>query len=194
MENPFTLLKQLSDLIHPLTNEEWKAFSSPWKPFSAKKQEILTHNGETEKYLYFVLDGVQRIYYEDAEGREATLIFTYAPSFGGVLDSMLLGIKSKYYYKTISKSSFLRIPFSDVRELMSRHEGIRLLILKGASHAMAGLLERMVELQCYSSEEKFKKLLSRSPHILQHVPQKYLANYLGIDPTNFSKFVNRIVI
>lgn len=60
--------------------------------------------------------------------------------------------------------------------------------------ALAGELERLAELQCFSSEEKFKKLLTRSPHILNIVPLKYLANYLGIDPTNFSKLINRVII
>jgi hypothetical protein len=55
-------------------------------------------------------------------------------------------------------------------------------------------LQRLAELQCFSSEEKFRSLLQRSPHILQLVPHKYLANYLGIDATNFSKFINRIRI
>jgi hypothetical protein len=31
--------------------------------------------------LYFVIEGVQRVYYFDDQSREATLVFTYAPSF-----------------------------------------------------------------------------------------------------------------
>ena len=59
---------------------------------------------------------------------------------------------------------------------------------------MAGVLERLVELQCFSAEEKFRKLLRRSPHLLQLVPHKYLANYLGMDATNFSKLINKVKI
>jgi hypothetical protein len=64
----------------------------------------------------------------------------------------------------------------------------------GLTHSLAGVLERLVELQCFSSEEKFRQLLRRSPHILQLVPHKYLANYLGIEATNFSKLLNRVKI
>ncbi len=194
MDQSLHQLKQVIDMMHPLSSEEWDAFSSIWKPFSAGRKEVLTKDGENERHLYFVLGGVQRVYYRDAEDREATLVFTYAPSFGGVLDAMLLESKSKYNYETISKSEFLRAQYSDLRKLMLVHSNINSLIFKGTSYALAGVLERMAELQCYSSEEKFKQLLRRSPHILQHVPQKYLANYLGIDPTNFSKFINKIVI
>jgi hypothetical protein len=77
---------------------------------------------------------------------------------------------------------------------MHVHPNINTMIRKGITAALSGLLERIVELQCFSSEEKFRKLMQRSPHILQLVPHKYLANYLGIDPTNFSKLINSVKI
>ena len=36
--------------------------------------------------------------------------------------------------------------------------------------------------------------MKNSPHLLNHVPQKDIANYLKIDPMNFSKLINRIRI
>jgi hypothetical protein len=77
---------------------------------------------------------------------------------------------------------------------MQTRPAIEILIRQGITHTISGLLTRLVELQCYSSEERFLQLLHRSPHILQLVPHKYLANYLGIDATNFSKFINKIKI
>jgi CRP-like cAMP-binding protein len=193
MDNSLSQLRQLVTHIAPLNSEEWEAFSVLWKPFFANRKQIITEADHMEKYLYFVVSGVQRVFYRDNEGREATLVFTYAPSFGGVLDAMLLNQKSAYYYETISKSVFLRAPFTEIRQLMYQYESINDVVMKGLSFALKGVLERMVELQTYSSEQKFRQLLSRSPHILQHVPHKYLANYLGIDPSNFSKLMNKVV-
>jgi len=187
-------LKKLSTAIHPLTDEEWNAFHNIWKPFEAARKEVLTPAGENERYLYFVVKGVQRVFYLDDENREATLVFTYAPSFGGVLDSFLLQSPSKYYYETLTPSTFLRASYVDIHLLMNQHRGIEALIRKGVTTATSGVLERLVELQCYSAEQRFKKLLQRSPHILQLIPHKYLANYLGMDATNFSKLMNKVRI
>jgi hypothetical protein len=77
---------------------------------------------------------------------------------------------------------------------MVKSKAVESMINNGLMMAFSGVLERLVELQCFSSEEKFKKLLKRSPHVLQLVPHKYLANYLGIDPTNFSKLINHVRI
>ncbi|MFL5728194.1 MAG: Crp/Fnr family transcriptional regulator [Cytophagaceae bacterium] len=187
-------LKKLIDAIGPLPETDWSKFSSVWVPYPAKRKQIITMTGEQEKYLYFVLEGVQRVYYFDEEGREATVVFTYPPSFGGVLDSMMLEKASRYSYETLTNSNFLRAPFTEIQRLMDENPAIEKMIRKGLTAAMAGLMERLVELQCYSSEDRFKKLLQRSPHILHLVPHKYLANYLGIDPTNFSKFINKVKI
>lgn len=191
---PILQLKKLVDAIQPLTNEDWLAFSRLWKPFTAKRKEVLTFAGRPEQYLYFVVEGVQRVYYFDEQDREATLVFTYPPSFGGVLDAMMLQQPSRYVYETLTASVFLRVPYSEIESLMKERPAITAMILTGLSHTTSGLLERLVEVQCFSSEEKFRKLLARSPHILQLVPHKYLANYLGIDPSNFSKLINRIRI
>ena len=190
----FPEIKTITDKIHILPADDWLIFEKIWLPVSSKRKEILTVAGEKEKYLYFVTEGVQRMYYFDDLEREATVLFTYPPSFGGVLDAFLLQTPSRFFYETLTPSVFYRATFNDVDHLMKASHNIETLIRKGVTNAFSGVLERLVELQCFSSEEKFRKLLQRSPHILQLVPHKYLANYLSIDPTNFSKLINKIKI
>jgi CRP-like cAMP-binding protein len=194
MDVPETIaaLKKLVEGMGPLPAEDWEAFSAIWHPYSAKRKEVLTLAGDREKYLYFIVKGVQRVYYFDEQAREATLVFTYPPSFGGVLDALLLQTPARYHYETLTHSAFLRAPYGELAALMQSRPAVQAMIRQGITHALSGLLERLVELQCYSSEEKFRKLLGRSPHILQLVPQKYLANYLGIEATNFSKLLNKV--
>jgi CRP-like cAMP-binding protein len=185
-------LKQITWAIYPLSEEDWTEFTKLWKPFSAKRKEMLTVAGEKEKYLYFVLEGVQRVYYFDDQNREATVVFTYAPSFGGVIDALMLQDPSRYFYETLTPSVFLRASFQDLQKLMETRPAIEILIRQGIARSLSGVLERLVEVQCFSAEDRFKRLLQRSPHILQLVPHKYLANYLGMDATNFSKLLNKV--
>ncbi|MCF0069879.1 cyclic nucleotide-binding domain-containing protein [Dyadobacter sp. CY261] len=194
MEESLKLLQSVVQAIHPLDAADWDALSRIWKPFSARRKEIISVPGETERYLYFVTEGVQRIYYLDDQNREATLAFTYRPSFGGIIDSVLLEVPSRYYYETLTPSSFIRAPYAEFKELAQQRPAIERMLRRGITQTLSGILERLVEVQCFSSEDKFRNLLKRSPHILQLVPHKYLATYLGIDPTNFSKLVNKVRI
>ena len=187
-------LQQVANAIQPLNSEEWNSFSAIWQPLESKRKTVLTSIGETERYLYFVLEGVQRVYYTDDKDREATLVFMYPPSFGGVLDSFLLQKQSPYFFETLTPSVFLRTNSLQLNELMDRYPNIEKLIRKGLSNVIKGLLERQVELQCFTAEEKFRALLKRSPHVLQLIPHKYLANYLGMDATNFSKLMGSVRI
>lgn len=187
-------LRTTIEQVYPLPEEEMTALLAIWRPLEVKRKVVLVAQGDTSTFLYFVVKGLQRVYYLDDQGREATLVFTYAPSFGGVLDSFLLQQPSRYYYETLTPSTFLKISFAELDHLMGRYPTIERLIRLGTTATLSGLLERLVEIQAFSSEEKFRALLARSPHILQLVPHKYLANYLGIDATNFSKLVNKVRI
>lgn len=180
--------------IHPLEDSAQDAFVKIWKPISYKRKEVVSEAGQIERFLYFVTDGVQRVYYLDDDGREATVILTYPFSFGGVADSFLCQQPSRFYYETLSPSTFLRTSYDEIQTVRKEHDAIDLLLQRASHFALSGVLERMVELQCFSSEEKFRNLLTRSPHILQLVPHKYLASYLGMDPTNFSKLINKVKI
>lgn len=186
-----SLLKFVKQL-YPLSEAEAAAFSSAWQPLACKRKTVLTAAGETEKYLYFVLEGVQRCFYIGDNGREATLVFMYPPSFGGVADSFLTQTPSAYFFETLTASRFLRTTHAQVDALMKDYPAIQRMILHLTGHVIKGLLQRQTEMQCFSAEEKFRTLLTRSPHVLQLIPHKYLASYLGLDPTTFSKLLGSV--
>ena len=188
------VLRQYIMHIHPLPEDALQALVTGWKPLTVKRKTMLTAAGEKERYLYFVLEGVQRAFYLTNDNREATIVFTYAPSFSGVADSFLTQTPSEYFMETLTASRFLRIPYEEVNQLMKTYPVIQEMILNLTSFVMKGLLFRQVELLCFSNEEKFRALLKRSPHILNLVPHKYLASYLGMDATNFSKLMGSIKI
>jgi CRP-like cAMP-binding protein len=187
-------LQKIMFAIHPLSENEWNDFASIWQPFEARRKTILTKTGDTERHLYFVLDGVQRGFYLHEDGREATIVFTYPFSFSGIADSFLTQTPSKFFLETLTASSFIRTEYRQLNELMLRHHNFQTCIFKAISHTFAGVLERQIEIQCFSAEEKFKSLLKRSPHVLQLIPHKYLASYLGIDATTFSKLLGSVRI
>lgn len=92
-------LRQFVTQIYSLDPEVLDAFCQPWQPLTVKRKTILTAAGETERSIYFVLEGVQRAFYLSDEGKEATIVFTYPPSFSGVADSFLTQTPSLYFWK-----------------------------------------------------------------------------------------------
>jgi CRP-like cAMP-binding protein len=185
-------LRQFVFNIFSLPESEWDAFSNIWQPFTCKRKTVLTIAGETERYLYFVEEGLQRSFYIGNQGEDATIVFTYAPSFSGVADSFLTQTPSKYFLETLTASKFIRTTYHQLNELMLQYPAIMQMVLTITSRVLKGVLEKQIELQCFSAEEKFRTLLNRSPHVLNLIPHKYLASYLGIDPTTFSKLLGSV--
>lgn len=176
----------------PLPAAETEAFLQEWELITIKRKQLITKAGDTEKYLYFVLEGVQRCFYIGSDKQEATLIFTYPYSFSGVADSLLTQTPSNYFMETLSTSTFLRTPHQRLAALIKEYPLIQSFVLQLTAMALKGVLERQIELQCFSAEEKFKTLLKRSPHVLNLIPHKYLASYLGLDATTFSKLLGKV--
>ena len=184
-------MKAYFDRIYPLTDEAWDDPIAIWMPITYKRKEVITVAGETEKYLYWVNEGVQRGYHLHHD-KEATIVFTYPNSFSGILDSFLLQQPSKYYLETLTSSNMYRTSFQQLETLRKKHPCIGEAMYQSLNQVCGGILERQIELMIYTAEEKFKTLLQRSPHILQLIPHKYLASYLGIDPTTFSKLMSSV--
>lgn len=187
-------LKEIVFKVHPLSSEEWDELSRIWVPVTYKRKTILTAAGETEKSLYFVTAGAQRAFYLDADRPESTIVFTYPYSFSGVADSFLTQTPSKYFLETLTASSMLRTSYNEVNKLMDKYHNIERWVRKATAYTLMGTLERQVELMSFSAEEKFRILLKRSPQVLQIIPHKYLASYLGLDPSTFSKLMSTVRI
>lgn len=186
-------LRQTITPLGPISEGGWEAFAAIWQPFTARRKTLLTTVGEVEKHLYFVTGGVQRAFALHGE-RDATLVFTYPFSFSGVADSFLTQHPSRYYFETLTSSSFLRTTHRQLAAIMAEHRDLEQAIFKATAFVLEGTLQRQIELQCFTAEEKFRTLLQRSPHVLRLIPHKYLASYLGIDATTFSKLLGSILI
>lgn len=153
----------------------------------------MTAPGETERYLYFVLTGIQKSYYL-VKNKQHIIAFTYPPSFSGIPESFLTQTPSKYYLESITDSSFLRISFQDHQQLMEDYREIETLFRKTTELWLIGILQRYYQLMAFDINQRFKSFAQRSPHLFRLVSHKDIASYLRIDSTNFSKLFNSIKI
>ncbi len=193
-----TPIQQLSAFIQqvfPLPEAVLADFVQPWHPVAYKRKTMLTREGQTEPYLYFVTEGIQRAFcFDPAMQKEATLVFTYPPSFSGVADSFLLQQPSRFFLETLTASKMLRLSFEDFNRLLLQYPILERWLRIALSAQLAGTLQRQQEILCYSAEEKFRSLLQRSPHVLNLIPHKYLASYLGMDASTFSKLLSNTIV
>jgi CRP-like cAMP-binding protein len=179
--------------IYDLPASSMQKLEDCLKPVEFKRKEVITWEGHVEKYLYFVQEGIQKSYYIK-DGNEHVIAFTYAPSFSGIPESFLTQTPSKYFLDTITPSKLLRLSYDQLQSLLSEDRHLERLMQKATEAVLAGLIQRHHELLAFDIEERFTAFVKRSPALLNLIPHKDLASYLGINATNFSKLLARVKI
>jgi CRP-like cAMP-binding protein len=53
--------------------------------------------------------------------------------------------------------------------------------------ALVGMIEREAELLTFTPEQRYRRLMNRSPHLFQIIPRKYIASYLRMSPETLSR-------
>jgi CRP-like cAMP-binding protein len=161
------------------------------KPF--KKGGFLVRPGQIQRNFYFVNKGIQMAYFDDGE-KQHVINFTYPPYPSAVPESFMLQKPATYYLKCLTDSEFDYISYSALQQLFDESQNIERLFRKMTEQLLAGILNRYIELHALPMEQQFRTFTKRSAHLLHLIPHKYIASYLGIDPTNFSKLFNSVKI
>lgn len=187
-------LREFIHSMHPCSPETLDEIFAKFTPYEAQRGQLLTSKGEVEHYMYFIVDGYQRVYFHDGENKEATLYLSSPMRLTGVADSFLLQSPSRYFLECITRSRFYRIRYEDLEGLCAKYKEIEHLKTQLLVRTISSSLERITELHCYSSKERVRSLCTKSPALVSTIPHKYVANYLSIDPTNYSKIWNSVIL
>jgi len=179
------------NLFHKISPEDYKLLSNNLRHKAFKKGAHIVAPGQTQKELYFIKQGVQMSFFETSK-KTHVIAFTYPPNICAIPDSFSFQLPSKYYLTCVSDSEADYLPFEVLQQLFDQSRQIERLFRKMTETILAGVINRHIELHATTIEERFKNFCQRSPHLLQLVPHKYIASYLGIDATNFSKLFNNV--
>ena len=184
-------LKKYIKNIHPIKDDILDGFIEYWVEKKGKKKEILTKIDKTEKYLYFITKGIQKAYYV-VDGKQFNIAFSYPFAFTCTPESFLTQKPSQYCWECITESEFLKISYSSFFSFVNKHPEFETLLRKKLIGTLMGLSNRYHRLLTQTIEERFIDLMHISPQLINIIPQKEIANYLKIDPTNFSKLINTV--
>lgn len=177
--------KQIQRYVEP-TPEEWADFISYWQPFSVEKNVVITEIGQVEKYFYFINEGLLRGYFLK-DGEEYNIGFSYQGDPSGVYDSFHQQAPAQWALETLMPTRGLKITHADLMRLFEKHKVFERWGRMFFTDVSIGLGVFIRSLISDTAEEKFRKLMERSPHVIQLIPQKHLASYLGMTPETFSR-------
>ncbi|WP_262249845.1 Crp/Fnr family transcriptional regulator [Parapedobacter soli] len=177
--------------FHPISSANYDLLNAKLKSRTFKKGAFITVPGQVQKALYFVKTGVQMSYF-DAGAKTHVVAFTYAPNLCAIPESFQFQQPSTYFLQSLTDSEMDYLSYEDLMALFDQSQPLERLFRRMTEFVLAGVINRHIELHALTMQERFVTFCQRSPHLLQLVPHKYIASYLGIDPTNFSKLFNTV--
>lgn len=186
-------IKDFINSIYPLSESTWDDFLKHWELKEYERKDLISKEGLIEKYLYFTIEGIQRgsLY---KKGKEYTTFLSFSPSFCNNIESFLTQTKANYNVEAITKSKLLRISFEELYHLKEKYEEVAILIEKLLVLLIDQIGTRTINLQTLTIEERFLDFMERWPFLLNRIPHKYIASYLNISDSNFSRLLNSVRI
>jgi CRP-like cAMP-binding protein len=180
------LLNNVSKYIH-LNNAEKEIFTAYLQLKKIKRKQFILNEGEICKYSVFVTSGCLRGFTVDKNGVEHVLSF--APTDWWIADMYsllsqkpgILNIEALEDTETIllSKANqeklYLQIPKFE--------RFFRILIEK----SLVANQQRIVDNMSLTAEERYNIFCKRYPTLIDHLPHKQIASYIGVTPEFFSR-------
>jgi len=169
-----------------ITIDELKMLLSYCEIRQVEKRTILVKEGEVDNYLNMVVKGLVMKY---VRVKKSDMILQLATE-GHVIHSeisFLTRSPSLVFVETLEPTIMVSLTYDKMEEALDKFpQGERLgrLILTGMYvKKEESRYNRLLK----SARERFLDYLNAHPHMLQRVPQKYLASYLNIKPETFSR-------
>ncbi len=188
MLHELQLLKYLQKFVPSLTEEEFRAYILPdvhIRKFS--KKEIITEAGVIENYYNFIIKGLARKYYK--KGMEE--INTQIACEGQIIhsqESFYSRTPSEYIVEAIEPCTFLSLTYDAQEATYARHPKLERMGRLAITSLFVIKDRWQMQLIKLNAKERFLSFVQKNPHLVQRVPQKYLASLLNIKPETFSRF------
>lgn len=145
------------------------------KQIIIKKGQVLQASGELGTKIYHVKAGLLRSYSIDEKGKEH--IFLFAPEGWTIADGTPPDLPSELYIDALEDTE------ATVREKEAALPPDTQKLLK----RVGVLQKRIILLMSATAIERYEHFIATYPDIVQRVPQRMIASYLGITPEALSK-------
>ncbi|WP_028663752.1 Crp/Fnr family transcriptional regulator [Runella zeae] len=159
-----------------------------------KNQQLLVIPGEICDKIFFVLEGgfVCR-YVDEANEVEKTINF-YLDNlhpFMSCVDSFFSELPTRCELRAISGAKVLVLSKKDLQLLMSEDMALFRFYHSMVTKALQEENDLKLKLIAYTSEQLYQYLISQLPVVIQRVPSRFIAEFMGISPEWLSKLKHR---
>ena len=186
------ILENISKIV-TLTPQEQALFLSNVETKNYKAKTILLNAGEICKHSYFVNSGLLRSFNINDNIVEHVLQFACEGWWIGDMYSLLSQKPGNLFIEVMEDSEVVLLPKENQEKLYAEIPKLERFFRILTENSLVSNQERLMDNLSLTAEERFEKFCKKYPTLIQKVPQKQIASYIGVTPEFFSKMKSRLL-
>lgn len=186
------ILKSIGRHIH-LNEDETAYFISLLHPKQLARKQFLLRGGEVCKYSAFVVSGCLRGYTIDEHGQEHVLNFAPVGWWIADMYSLISQKPGTLYIEAPEPAEVLllsKIKQELLFEEVPKFERFFRIITE---NSLVANQQRLIDNLSLSAGERYNNFCKRYPTLINALPKKDIASYIGVTPEFFSRMMGKKV-
>lgn len=176
---------------HNFNKEEFEKILRQYQKIEFSKNDYLIKENTVANFYYFIESGFARSYVIDLEGKEISTKFFSSTDIVIDWHSYFLKTKCRENIQAISACVVWKITFDNFMQLFNI-EAFREVGRTRLVNNFFELKNHSISVIADPAKERYLNLLKTKPDIVQNVPLKQIATYLGITDTSLSRIRKEI--
>lgn len=182
-----TLILQNIEKIVSLSDTEKETILSKIEVKKYPIKTILLNAGEVCKHSYFVNSGILRSFNINDNIVEHVLQFACEGWWIGDMYSLITQKPGNLYVEVNEDAEVVLLSKENQEILYQEIPKLERFFRILTENSLVANQERLMDNLSLSAEEQFEKFCTKYPTLIQKVPQKQIASYIGVTPEFFSK-------
>lgn len=170
-----------------LSEEEEAVVLSKLRPVKLKRREHLLKQGQVARDLAFVMEGCLRAYALDDNGFEHILQFAPAGWWISDMSSVISRRESLLNVDAIKPSEVLLLSREDQLSLFDEVPKLERYFRVLTENGLVSSRMRLIENLSLTARQRYQRFCQTYPNLINEIPQKYIASFIGVTPEFLSK-------
>ncbi|MFC0518234.1 Crp/Fnr family transcriptional regulator [Mucilaginibacter angelicae] len=150
----------------------------------------LVQEGEIARQMFFIKKGCVRVWFNN-NGVDVTTQLFFEDEAAASLESFLYGEPSQFTIETLEPCEIAVFNKADFDKLLAEDAVFKDWFYQTALQKLLSHSKRLLTFIKNKPQDRYRELLANQPQLLQRIPQRYLASYLGITTVSLSRIRNR---
>lgn len=176
-----------------LTAEEQHLFLSKVETKHFKSKTLLLNAGEICKHSYFVNSGMLRSFNINDNIVEHVLSFACEGWWISDLYSYISQKPGNLFIEVLEDAEVVVLSKENQELLYSEIPKLERFFRILIENSLVAHQERLMDNLSLSAEERFEKFCKKYPTLIQKIPQKQIASFIGVTPEFLSKMKSRML-